>query len=119
MNMKLTNRNRGILRPISLSTLALLTIGTIAQAQVFTSNPNDLTLGLRKNSPYTETPAYEVVVDIGQASNYTTLTVGTKISVPGYSASQLTGSDPESLDDLSWSVFGGFNARVRLSRLCP
>ena len=107
--MKLTNRNRGILRPIFLSTLALLTLGMMAQAQVFTSNPNDLTLGFRKNSPYTETPAYEVVVDIGQASSYTTLTVGTTISVPGYSASQLTGSY-QSLNDLSWSVFGGFNA---------
>jgi hypothetical protein len=79
----------------------------MSQAQVFTSANNDLTLGFRKNNPYTETPAYEVVVDIGQASNYTTLTVGTTIPVPGYSAAQLAGSYA-SLNDLSWSVFGGF-----------
>ena len=49
-----------------------------------------------------------MVVDIGQASNYVNLAVGTTISVPGVSASQLTGSF-SSLNNLSWSVFAGLS----------
>jgi hypothetical protein len=105
MNMKLINRNSGNRWQLVLSVLALLAFGTTAQAQVFTYANNDLTLGFRKNNPYTENN--EVVVDIGQASNYINLAVGSTISVPGLSASQLTGSFA-SLNDLSWSVFAGY-----------
>jgi len=110
MNMKLNNQmkrgNRQGSRPLGLAALALLALGTMAQAQTFTSANNDLILGFRKNNPYTEN--YEVVVDIGQASSYINLTVGTTISVPGFSASQLTASFT-SLNNLSWSVFAGLS----------
>ena len=102
--MKRENPIGGGSRPLCLATLALLAFGTMAQAQTFTSTNNDLTLGFRKNNPYTEN--YEVVVDIGQASSYINLAVGATISVPGFSASQLTGSFT-SLNNLSWSVFAG------------
>jgi len=105
MNMKLMNRNSGNLRRLCVSVLALLTLDTMAQAQVFKYANNDLTLGFRKNDPYTENN--EVVVDIGQASNYINLSVGTTISVPGFSAAQLTGSFA-SLNNFSWSVFAGY-----------
>jgi hypothetical protein len=102
--MKRKKRMGGASRPPGLAALALLALGTIAQAQTFTSANNDLILGFRKNNPYTEN--YEVVVDVGQASSYINLAIGTTISVPGFSPSQLTGSFT-TLDNLSWSVFAG------------
>ena len=103
MKMKLLRRQRAGLRPLCLTAFALLAAGTMAPAQTFTYANNDLILGLRKNSPYTEN--YEVVVDIGQASNYFNLTVGTEIPVLGFSASQLSPGSFASLNNLSWSVF--------------
>ena len=88
--------------PLALFTLTA--VSTIAQAQPFTNAPNDLFLGIRKNSPYTEN--YDVVVDIGQASSYFNLSVGATIPVPGYIPSQLTPDSFSTLNNLSWSVFG-------------
>jgi hypothetical protein len=111
MNLKRNNqikredRNGGDYRPLCLSALALLALGTVAQAQTFTTANNDLALGFRKNNPYTEN--YEVVVNIGQASSYFNLALGTTISVPGFSATQLTNSFA-SFSNLSWSAFGGY-----------
>jgi hypothetical protein len=104
IQMKQQTRKAGASRTRALAALALLALGTMAQAQTFSSANNDLILGFRKNNPYTEN--YEVVVDIGQASSYINLAVGATTSVPGFSASQLTGAF-SSLDNLSWSVFAG------------
>ena len=68
MIMKSKNRRIWGVWPLPLAGFALLALATIAQAQTFTFTNNDLTLGFRKNNPYTEN--YEVVVDIGQASSY-------------------------------------------------
>jgi hypothetical protein len=93
-------------RPLPLIVSSLLALSTLAQAQIFTYTNNDLILGLRKNSPYTDNN--EVVVDIGQASSYFNLAVGTTISVPGFSPSQLAGSFTGSTN-VSWSVVGGYS----------
>lgn len=106
MKMILLSQKRSGLRPLCLTAFALLAGGTMAQAQTFTSKNDDLILGFRKNTPYTEN--YEVVVDIGQASNYFNLVVGTSVPVPGFSASQLSPGSFASLNNLSWSVFGGY-----------
>src|SRR5271169_2285876 len=104
MNMTLISRKCAGLRPPLLTAVALLAAGTMAQAQYFVSANNDLTLGFRKYTPYTEN--YEVVVDIGQASNYFSLPVGTTITVPGFSTSQLSPGSFSTFSHLSWSVFG-------------
>jgi hypothetical protein len=105
-NMKLINRNRAGGQPLCLTAFALLAGGMMAQAQIFTPANNDLILGFRKNAPYTENN--EVVVDIGQASTYFNLGVGTTITVPGFSASQLSPGSFSTLNNLSWSVFAAY-----------
>ena len=78
-----------------------------ASAQTFTYTNNDLALGFRKTGSFQG--SYEVVVDIGQASNYFNLSVGTTIPVPGFTASQLTPGTFNNLSNLSWSVFGYYS----------
>lgn len=74
-----------------------------ARAQVFTYKQADLCLGLRK--PVADADGNEVVVDIGQASNYVDLAIGSTISVPNLSVSQLAGSFV-GYSSLQWSVLG-------------
>jgi hypothetical protein len=82
--------------------LALVLAGAAqsVHAQVFTYQRSDLCLGFRNSSA----DNYEVVVDIGQASNYVNLSIGTSISVPNFSLSQLTPVSFPDLNNLSWSV---------------
>ncbi len=89
-----------------LTLCTVLTAGTISQAQVFTNANNDLILGFRKNSPYTENN--EAVVNIGQASSYFNLAAGTTVAVPGFNPSQLTNGTFANLNNLSWSVVGAY-----------
>jgi len=96
-------QKRNVVTKLILSALGLLVFASIGSAQVWTYRNNDLILGLRKNTPYTEN--YEVVVDIGQASNYLGLAIGTKVAVSGFTATQLTPGSFTSLNNLSWSVF--------------
>ncbi len=77
-----------------------------AQQQPFVYTNSDLNLTFRKVAPYTENN--EVVVNIGQASNYVNLTIGTTVQVRGYSPSQLVSGSFSSYDNLSWSVFGWY-----------
>ena len=104
MNTKLLNRRIGGSWLLFLTSIALLALGQMVQAQTFTYANNDLVLGFRMNGVFAQN--YEVVVDIGQASAYFNLTVGTKIPVPGFSASQLSPGSFTGLTNLSWSVFG-------------
>jgi hypothetical protein len=85
---------------------ALLLLQT-ASAQTFTYNNNDLGLGFRKTGSFQEN--YEVVVNIGQASNYFGAALGTTLTVTNFSASQLTPSTFANLNNLSWSVFGYYS----------
>jgi hypothetical protein len=87
--------------------VGLLTLVGSAEAQPFVYQNNDLCLGFRKNAPYTEN--YELVVDIGQASNYVGAGIGTTMPVQGYAASQMVPGSFLTLDDLSWSVCGYYS----------
>ncbi len=98
-------RNSTLLSRFAAVSLACGFISSLASAQVFTFKNNDLILGFRKNAPYTEN--YEAVVNIGQASNLFNKAIGTKTTVAGFSAAQLTPGCFASLNNLSWSVFGG------------
>lgn len=84
--------------------LGLAGLTQSSRAQTFNYRTADLCLGFRKVSPYTENN--EVVVDIGQASNYVNLSIGTTISVPNFSAAQLSPGSFTSLNNLTWSVTG-------------
>jgi hypothetical protein len=87
--------------------VGFLTLIGSAEAQPFVYQNNDLCLGFRKNAPYTENN--ELVVDIGQASNYVGAAIGTTMPVKGYTASQMGANSFLTLDDLSWSVCGFYS----------
>jgi hypothetical protein len=78
-----------------------------ASAQTFTYTSNDLALGFRKTGSFQGN--YEVVVNIGQANTYFNLGVGSTISVPGFTASQLTPGTFNNLSNLTWAVFGYYS----------
>lgn len=85
--------------------LALLAgLAQVCQAQTFNYHTADLCLGFRKTGVNQE--ANEVVVDIGQASTYVNLSIGTTIPVPNFSASQLFPGSFSNLNNLQWSVTG-------------
>jgi hypothetical protein len=87
--------------------VGLLILAGSAQAQPFVYQNNDLCLGFRKNAPYTEN--YELVVDIGQASNYVGAAIGTTLPVKGYAPAQMVPGSFLTLDNLSWSVVGYYS----------
>ncbi|SPE55819.1 exported hypothetical protein [Verrucomicrobia bacterium] len=99
MKQNKTRFGRTIFLALSLAGLAQ---GTLAQT--FTYNVADLCLGFRKTGDYQENN--EVVVDIGQASGYVGLSIGTTIAVPNFSPSQLSPGSFTSLNNLQWSVTG-------------
>jgi hypothetical protein len=72
-----------------------------AQAQPFKYSGRDLLVGFRKLSPFS-TP-YELVVNIGQATNYNNLPPGTRITITQFTFNQLTNAFGD-LNDLSWAV---------------
>ena len=107
MNRHLTTRRIELPGSAALALAGMLALVGAAQAQPFISQNNDLCLGFRKNAPYTENN--ELVVDIGQASNYLNAAVGTTNPVQGYSAVQMVPGSFLSLDNLSWSVVGYYS----------
>lgn len=84
-----------------------LALAQMTEAQVFTYQNNDLVLGFRKTGVFAEN--YEVVVNIGQASNYLKAATGTILTVPNFSLSQLVLGSFTSLNNLSWSVVGYYS----------
>lgn len=80
------------------------------QAQVFTWKNNELLLGFRKTGNYQEN--YEVVVNIGAATNYVDAPAGTTLTVPNFSLSQLVPGCFSSLSNLHWSVDGYVRTNV-------
>jgi len=82
----------------------LLTVVTSVDAQPFSYQYGDLCLGFRKTGNYQG--LYEIVVDLGAATNYTKLTAGTTINITQYSASQIDPDTYNNLTNLTWSVTG-------------
>src|SRR5260221_1864971 len=73
------------------------------QAQPFAFVSRDLLVGFRKLSPFS-TP-YELVVNIGQATNYNNLPPGARITITQFTFNQLTNAFGD-LSDLSCAVSG-------------
>ena len=98
------------LKPSFLLKLAGLTLCSLSlvqdlKAQPFAYNPNDVFIGFRKTGA--NQGSFELVVDIGQATNYTTMTPGSSISLSNfYSPAQLSDAF-SNYDNLNWSVSGG------------
>ena len=87
-----------------LAAFASLATPHLAQAQFFNySAKGDLMAGFRKPGVGT----YELVVNLGNVTNFVALTPGTTISVTNFSPAQLTDAFPN-YNNLQWSVFATF-----------
>ncbi|HLH52075.1 MAG TPA: hypothetical protein VKY92_00445 [Verrucomicrobiae bacterium] len=84
----------------------------VSMAQPFVYKDNDLLLGFRKTGTFQAN--YELVINIGQGTNYTHLAPGASIAVPNFTPSQLGDAFPNTnLNNLNWSVLG--NPKVSLT----
>jgi hypothetical protein len=84
--------------------LAALAGAHSAQAQFFNySGKGDLMAGFRKPGVGT----YELVVNLGNVTNFVALAPGATINITNFSAAQLTDAFP-SYSSLNWSVFATF-----------
>jgi hypothetical protein len=84
--------------------LAMLASADAARAQFFSySGKGDLLAGFRKPGVGT----YELVVNLGNVTNYLALTPGTTISITNFSPAQLSDAFP-SYSGLNWSAFATF-----------
>ena len=100
------NKKRLICSRIIWALPAFLALIQTGEAQTFAYKNNDLVLGFRKTGVYQENN--EIVVNIGQASNYVNAAIGTSFPVTNFSLSQLVPGSFSTLDHLSWSVVGWY-----------
>jgi len=110
MNMK-----RTLVCKFGLAMLGIVALLHTATAQPFAYTNNDLLLGFRKTGSFKE--SYEVVVNIGKATNYAQASAGTSFGVPNFTLSQLTTNSFANLNHLNWSVFGF--SKTNLSNVLP
>ncbi len=82
---------------------ALASLCPSAVAQPFAYSGNDLLLGFRKTGAYQAN--YELVVNLGSATNYLDLAAGTTVPVPNFSPKQLSDSVGD-FNRLHWSILG-------------
>jgi len=98
---------------LKLVLLALLALPELADAQVFNYNQyGDVLAGFRKTG--VNEGNYELVVDLGNVTNFVSLSIGTTINITNYTASQLTNAftDTGSFESLQWSAFGAFPGSI-------
>ena len=90
--------------------LTLLVLPEIASAQTYftVSGKGDLLAGFRKTGTYVE--QNEMVVYLGNITNFLTISAGTTINITNYSHLQITNMCPDNLGHLNWSVFSTFQA---------
>jgi hypothetical protein len=106
--------NRLLLKRIGLKlavTAGLSLLSTeIAGAQTYytPSGYGDLVAGFRKTGSFAENN--EMVVNLGNVTNFLKLSIGTTINITNYSRLQLTNMCPDNLENLQWSVFSTFQA---------
>lgn len=85
-----------------------LLIAEIAGAQTyFTADGfGDLVAGFRKTGAFTENS--ELVVNMGNITNFLALSAGTTINISNYSTTQINDMCPDGLANLQWSAFSAF-----------
>ncbi len=87
--------------------LSLLLCPKAANAQFFSYNLyGDALLGFRKTGAHQGT--YELVINLGNITNFVALAPGTTIDITRYSPSQLSDAFPDGFQNLQWSVSAGF-----------
>jgi hypothetical protein len=100
----MSNNSRISWRPLIIAMLALLLMPGMARAQYFTTTgKGDLLAGFRKVPPHAGT--YEMVVDLGNITNYIALPVGTTTNIAAYNSNQLAFAFAGGLGFLNWSAF--------------
>ena len=91
-------------RWLGISILALLSSSQFVSAQYFTvTGYGDMLAGFRKTGSNKGT--YELVVNIGNVTNFLSVSPGSTIPVTGFSPSQLTDAFSTGYGNLQWSVF--------------
>lgn len=99
----MTKKKYSILHRFLILLPAIFALIQGVQAQPFVYTGRDLLAGFRKLSPFS-TP-YELVVNIGQATNYNNLPPGTRITITQFTFNQLTNAFGD-LNNLTWAVSG-------------
>jgi hypothetical protein len=97
-----------------LCALAVLAMADSARAQAFTASKGDLLLGFRK----TGGSQFELVVNIGNATNFLAISPGTTVNVSNFSPTQLTAAFP-TYNNLQWSVSGAFQGSTAWAGFPP
>src|SRR5262245_612808 len=88
-----------------LAVSGLLFCADLAKAQYFTANRGDLLAGFRKTG--SSAGNYELVVNLGNVTNFEAVAAGATISVSNFSPSQLSAAF-SSYNNLQWSVSAAF-----------
>lgn len=84
--------------------LTITVLPEVAGAQYFKVNPYcDVLAGFRKTGA--NAGNYEMVVDLGNVTNFLKMPIGTTVTVTNYGASQLSDSFPNGFGNLQWSAF--------------
>ncbi|MGA2248749.1 MAG: hypothetical protein ABSH48_27660, partial [Verrucomicrobiota bacterium] len=93
---------------LKLILLALPAIPEIAGAQTYFTKTGlgDLVAGFRKTGSFAE--ANEMVVYLGNITNFLALRAGSHINISNYTRVQITNECPDNLGNLQWSVFSAF-----------
>lgn len=101
MNRKLKTKIR-----LLIGFAAIAFSAQVGLAQPFIYQKNDLLVGFRKTGSFQA--SYEVVVDVGQVTNYAGLAIGTTVDIPNFSSTQLSDAFPNTnLNNLNWSALAG------------
>ena len=93
---------------VKLALVALLALPEIAAAQTYftSTTTGDVDAGFRKTGANQE--AYEMVVYLGNITNFLAVPAGTTINITNYTRQQITNMCPNNLANLQWSVFSSF-----------
>jgi PKD repeat protein len=94
---------------VKLVLLALLALPEIAGAQTYftATTTGDVDAGFRKTGSFQE--AYEMVVYLGNITNFLAVPAGATVNITNYTRQQITNMCPNNLANLQWSVFSSFS----------
>ena len=90
---------------LSMTAIGLLLCSGVAHAQYFTSSKGDLLAGFRKTGA--AQGSYELVVNLGNITNFEAVAAGASIGVSNFSPSQLSTAF-STYNNLQWSVSAAF-----------
>jgi hypothetical protein len=99
----MTNRITRYTRCIAL--LGIVSSASLSHAQNFVANKGDLLAGFRKTGAFQG--SFELVVNIGNITNFEALSPGVSISVTNFAPSQLSAAF-SSYNNLQWSISSAF-----------